>query len=228
MQKTTRPRTLDTRALIQIQKEVAEKAVLRDRFPHKLKTIAGFDCAFSKGRIFCAGVVLNFPALKPSEIAGTLSTETFPYIPTFLSFRELPAILKTYKKLTTQPDLFLIDGQGIAHPRRAGLAVHVGVSLDIPTIGVAKSPLIGVYKKPMHGVEGLFTGKKQIGWVIKPGKQYKPLFISPGHKISLESSVYMVIRCLKKHKLPEPLRYAHNYATEMRDTYENSKTTRGS
>lgn len=228
MQKTTHPRTPDTRALIQTQREIAAKLVLRDQLPKTVKTIAGFDCAFSKGRTFCAGVVFDFPTLKPTEIAGTVSTETFPYIPTFLSFREYPAIRKTFEKLTTQPDLLLVDGQGIAHPRRAGLAVHVGVSLDIPTIGVAKSLLTGTYKKPIQGVEGLFIGKEQIGWVIKPGKQYKPLFISPGHKISLESSVYMVIRCLKKHKLPEPLRYAHNHATEMRDSYENSKTTRGS
>jgi deoxyribonuclease V len=201
--------------LIKIQEHIAKKVSLKNGFS-KIKTIAGFDVAYLGEKAKVCGVVLDYRNLEIKEIVTHKFMAEFPYIPTFLSFREGPPIIEVYKMFKIKPDVLMIDGHGIAHPRKAGLASYIGVLLNKPTIGVAKSRLIGEYKEPKKPFSAtkLMLGKNQIGWVLKSGKNYKPIFISPGHKISFRSSLKITMRCIKDEKLPEPIRIADFYANK--------------
>ena len=137
---------------------------------------------------------------------------TFPYIPGLLSFREAPACLAAVRKLTSKPDLFLIDGQGIAHPRRLGLAAHLGLFLDKPTVGCAKSRLTGTFDEPAPekgASSSLYDGEEVIGAVVRTRSNVKPLFISVGHRCRLEDAIRLTLACTTKYRLPEPTRLAH-------------------
>ncbi len=215
---------MDLNALAEKQLELSKGISLKDEFPKDIKTIGGFDLAFSGGRVFCAGVVLKYPDLEIIEIKTLCSKEEFPYIPGFLSFREAPAIIRTYRMLKNKPDIILVDGQGICHPRSFGIASSVGIMLNKPSIGVAKSKLCGEFKEPRDVMkpEKIFLFGKHVGWVVKTRKECKPIFISPGHKVSVESSLGIVLSCIKDHKLPEPLRMAHAEATTVKKHAENS------
>lgn len=190
------------------QEEMRKKLVLEDVFDKPIKLIAGFDCSYHKGIQICAGVVLDYKILKPIEIKILTLKEKFPYLPGFLSYREAPAIIKTYHSFTLRPQILFIDGQGIAHPRSMGLASYVGIKLDMPSIGVAKSKLVGEIKE-----KRIFFQGKQIGWCIGEGKK---IFISPGHKISLKSSLEIVLHTMR-YRIPEPIRLAHIYAKAWKD-----------
>jgi len=198
-------------ALIKEQIKLSEKLVLEDNFS-KIEKIAGVDQAYHKGRIFSCIVVLdrNFRILEKVFADDVIS---FPYIPGFLAYREMPVILKAYKKLKTKPDILLVDGHGIAHPRRLGIASHLGLLLKIPTIGVAKKKLVGNYKEPkkVFDAEKLIYNKKTVGYVLKTKENSRPIFISPGNFISLKSSIKIVKECLRNEKLPEPIRFAHKF-----------------
>jgi deoxyribonuclease V len=139
-----------------------------------------------------------------------------PYIPGLLSFREIPAALKAFEKLSVMPELVMVDGQGIAHPRRLGVAAHLGLWLDLPTIGIAKSRLYGKYTE-VGEQRGdwvpLYAGKERIGAVLRSRAKVKPVYVSPGHRITLESSLEWVMRCLGRTKLPEPTRLADRLAS---------------
>jgi deoxyribonuclease V len=140
----------------------------------------------------------------------------FPYVPGYLSFRELPAVLKALEQLKTIPDMFLCDGQGIAHPRRFGIACHLGVLTDIPSIGVAKSRLVGTYQEPgpnKGDQSNLYDDDEQIGVVLRTRNHVKPLFISPGHRISMSSATQWVLNCITRYRLPETTRMAHKLAS---------------
>ena len=187
------------------------------------KTIAGLDCAFSKDmkRICAAILVFTYPDLELIEMQNAVEKVTFPYIPGLLSFREAPVCIKAAEKLKNTPDLFLIDGQGIAHPRKMGLAAHLGLFFDKPTIGCAKSRLIGKYKEP--GKEKgnycpLTHNDETIGAVLRTRTNVKPLFISPGHKCSLDDAIEFTLACAIKYRLPEPTRQAHHTVTELKAT----------
>jgi deoxyribonuclease V len=187
----------------------------------KPKLVAGLDCAFSKDgeRIFAAVVVLRLPQFDLMETVSASRKVTFPYIPGLLSFREAPVCLAAVEKLQKQPDVFMIDGQGIAHPRRVGLAAHLGLFLDKPTIGCAKSRLTGTYKEPPleKGAYSLLKdekGKQEarseiIGAVVRTRTNVKPVFVSVGHKCLLDDAVRVVLDCAVKYRLPEPTRLAH-------------------
>jgi deoxyribonuclease V len=205
--------------LINEQFQLARKLVLRDGFK-KIETVAGVDQAFHKNSIVSAIVVCSAKTSEPVEKIHSVSKVTFPYIPTFLSSREAPAILDAWKKIREKPDVMLVDGQGIAHPRGIGLGAHVGVMLDTPTIGVAKSWLFGDYKKPesLEKPEKLLTKGRQIGWVLRTKAGCNPIFISPGNKVSIKSSLEISMKSLKKHKLPEPLRLAHLHANAVKES----------
>ena len=176
--------------------------------------IAGTDVSVSRfsklGR--ASVVILDNPSLVPVEACHAEGTLHFPYIPGYLSFREAPLIMEAWQKLSIRPDLLIVDGQGIAHPRRFGVATHLGLLLDIPTIGCAKSRLIGECSCPPDeaGTYSLLTDKGEIiGAAVRTRKSVKPLYISIGHKIDLASSINWVLNCCRGFRLPEPTRLAH-------------------
>ncbi len=187
-----------------------------------VRTAAGLDCAFDKtrGKVLAAAVVLSFPDLEPIETALAEADLTFPYIPGLLSFREAPACLAAAGKLQTTPDVFLIDGQGIAHPRRLGLAAHLGLFLNRPTIGCAKSRLIGTYDQPAPQKGShtpLVDAGQTVGAVVRTRTGVKPLFVSPGHLCTLDSAVQWTLRLTGRYRLPEPARLAHHQVTMMKE-----------
>jgi deoxyribonuclease V len=180
--------------------------------------VAGVDVGFeNKGNITRAAVaVLSFPDLILQEQAIVRVKTRFPYIPGYLSFREAPAILDALKKLKRAPDIILCDGQGLAHPRRFGIASHLGVITGIPTIGVAKSRLIGDYEEPGEekGDWSPLTHQGEIiGAVLRTRSHVKPLFISIGHKVDLKRAIKLVLQCTTRYRLPETTRWAHKLAS---------------
>ncbi|MBN2331194.1 MAG: endonuclease V [Candidatus Aenigmarchaeota archaeon] len=213
-------RKLDS--LIDEQHELAKQLVLEDRFG-AIMTVAGADQAFLGDRVISAIVVCSYRSMDSMYIverAHHVSKAGFPYIPTFLSFREAPPILHAWKRLRNEPDILLVDGQGIAHPRGIGLASHLGVLLDAPTIGIAKSWLFGGFRQPkaVGRASRLTAGGRQIGWVLLTRRGCNPIYISPGNKVSIESSLVITRRCLAGHRLPEPSRLAHLHANEVKQS----------
>ena len=185
------------------------------------KLIAGIDCAFSKDgkKIIAAVVVLKLPDFVSVETTSSLRKVTFPYIPGLLSFREAPVCIATVEKLKSKPDLFIIDGQGIAHPRRLGLAAHLGLFLDKPTIGCAKSRLTGYFEDPPpeKGTYSLLKDKDEvIGAVVRTRTNVKPVFISVGNKCRLDDAIKITLDCTTKYRLPEPTRLAHQLVSKLR------------
>lgn len=211
---------LSVNKAIALQKELAGQ-VKQTSLKDKPKIIAGLDCAFSDGkkRIVAAVVVLELPDFRIVETAEAVLDVTFPYVPGLLSFREAPACLAAMQKLQTIPDVVLVDGQGIAHPRRMGLASHLGLFLDIPTIGCAKSRLIGEYEnlpRQKGAFVPLLDKNEHIGFVLRTRTNVKPLFISPGHKITHREAVEVVLSCCARYRLPEPARMAHQRVSSLR------------
>jgi deoxyribonuclease V len=200
-----------------IQEELRGEVILTDQLG-TVEYVAGVDMGFeADGTISRAAVaVLSFPELKLQEQAIAYRPTTFPYVPGYLSFREIPAVLEALEKITIIPDLILCDGQGLAHPRRFGIACHLGVLIDIPTIGVAKSLFIGT-----HGELGSTRGAWQplqhqnetIGAVLRTRQGVKPVYISSGHRISLPTAIDYVLRCTPKYRLPETTRWADKLAS---------------
>jgi deoxyribonuclease V len=180
--------------------------------------VAGVDVGFeAAGKITRAAVVtLSFPDLQPLQQAVARVCTCFPYVPGLLSFREIPALLAALEQLDPLPDLLLCDGQGLAHPRRFGVACHLGVVTDIPSIGVAKSRLIGTHQEPSPE-KGCWTplmdGDERIGAVLRTRNDVRPLYISSGHRISLETAISHVLACTPKYRLPETTRQAHKLAS---------------
>jgi deoxyribonuclease V len=207
------PATSDQRALLEVQRAVAAHACVEDRFD-EIRTIAGVDQAFFDDNVVSGIVTLDYETMEEKDRAYAIVTTEFPYIPTFLAFREGKAIVSAYRKLPENPELLMIDGCGINHPRYAGLATHIGVALDIPTIGVSKSILCGTSEQPADAGEfhPLMYGDRQVGWTLKSKENCNPIIVAPGHRVSMESSIEIVKHCLRGYKLPEPTRQAHIYA----------------
>ena len=179
-------------------------------------SVAGVDVSLQPEFARAAIVVLTFPDLEPVEVALAEAPLVFPYISGYLAFREGPAVLAAWEKLQASPDLVMFDGQGIAHPRGLGIAAHMGLWLDRPTIGVAKSRLIGQHEEvgPAPGDRVPLMDKHNlvIGSVLRTKTKANPLYISPGHLIDVEHAVAFVRACSKGYRLPEPTRWAHNVA----------------
>lgn len=204
----------------EIQNELKQQVVCHDQLTTSLSRVAGVDVGFENhGQITRAAVVvLSFPELELLESAVACKPTAFPYVPGLLSFREIPAILEALEKLQMHPQLLLCDGQGYAHPRRFGLACHLGVLTDIPSIGVGKTRLIGEYKVvPDHrGAWVVLVNRKEvIGAVLRSRKSVKPIFISVGHRVSLKTSIELVMACTNRFKLPETTRWAHRFASNL-------------
>ena len=182
--------------------------------------VAGVDAAFSDDRVFAAACLDRYPELTLMERRSIVQNLLFPYIPGFLSFREGPAIIAAVEKLSHPPDLILVDGQGIAHPRGVGIASFIGVTLGVPAIGCAKSRLIGEYEEPgkKKGSWSLLLLEDQvIGAVLRSRDSTRPLFISPGHKTDLSDSIRLTLACTGVYRIPEPLRCADMLSRKNRN-----------
>jgi len=211
----------------QLQSELACK-VQFTRLKKNPKLIAGLDCAFSRDgkRIFASVIVLRRPQFELVETASASRKADFPYIPGLLSFREAPVCIAAVKKLQKQPDVFIIDGQGVAHPRGLGLASHLGLFLDRPTIGCAKSRLTGIYEEPSlekgtyswlrEENSGCSAQPEVIGAVVRTRTNVKPLFVSVGNKCRLQDVIRVVLDCAVKYRLPEPTRLAHQAVSKLK------------
>ncbi|MBI2549381.1 endonuclease V [Candidatus Woesearchaeota archaeon] len=208
-----RAEAINYQRLRDIQKRMAREISLKDQLrANQIHLIAGFDLSFTPGsNIICSAILLDYKTLTVLEQQFTVSEEVMPYVPTFLAFREGPPIIETYRKLGMEPDVLMIDGNGILHPYKVGIATHVGISLGKPTIGVAKQLLCGTVKQGK-----VFVNDELRGLEVTTKEHAKPIYVSPGHLISLTRSVEITRHCLKGHKLPEPLQLAHKFANDIR------------
>ncbi|MBI4397579.1 MAG: deoxyribonuclease V [Candidatus Omnitrophica bacterium] len=215
------PWNVSPKKAVEIQKRLAASVVTRGG-PKEVRFVAGCDLAYDPRtkKCFAGVIVFHYPSLDRVEQSCVVDKVRFPYIPGLLSFREAPALLRAIGKLSHSPDLFLVDGQGIAHPRRIGIASHLGLWLGRPTIGVAKSVLIGTYKMPAAHQGSwtyLYHCKEMIGIVLRTRSGVQPVFVSPGHLIGLEAARDWVLRTAKGFRLPEPTRQADQYVEQMKN-----------
>jgi deoxyribonuclease V len=210
----------------QIQSELANQ-VSRKSEATKPSFIAGVDISApdSRGIARAAAVILNYPQLEVIEVETAEDKLNFPYIPGFLSFREAPLVLAACQKLSIDPDLILVDGQGIAHPRRFGIASHLGLLLNIPTIGCAKSRLCGTHalvNAETGSYAELIDNGETIGVVLRTKDDVSPIYVSIGHKIDLPTAIHWVLECCRGWRLPEPSRLAHLAAGGKQITPSNT------
>ncbi|MFQ4142379.1 deoxyribonuclease V [Chlorogloeopsis sp. ULAP02] len=210
--------TLTVEEAIAIQEQLQAEVITVDQLKQPVQYVAGVDMGFeADGTISRAAVaVLSFPDLQLQETSIARRPTSFPYIPGFLSFREIPAVLDALEKIKLTPDIILCDGQGIAHPRRFGIACHLGVIVDIPSIGVAKSLLVGKHQD-LSDIRGswqpLVYKGDTVGAALRTRSGVKPVYISSGHRISLPTAIDYVLRCTTKYRLPETTRIADKLAS---------------
>lgn len=206
----------------EIQLQMLRKLKFDDEFEFShIKSIAGIDVSYDKksNRLFAGVVVLSYPELIEIGKYYQIEEASFPYIPGYLSFREGPAIIRIFSKYELKPDLLLVDGHGIAHPRKLGIATYLGISLNIPSIGIAKKKLVGEYDVP--GIDRgdysfLKSEGEKIGIVYRSRTGVKPVFISPGYLIPLMKAFEIVKNLPGKYRLPEPIRKAHHFVNQIR------------
>lgn len=209
-----------------LQKRLAGSVRLQP-LPDDFQILGSSDIGYVPAANKLVAVMLTFrwPSLEPMESIHVIAPITFPYIPGLLSFREVPALLEAYRRLERPPDVLLCDGQGIAHPRKLGLASHVGLCLEIPTVGCAKKLLCGKHG-PLDPQRGHYTPLNYrgevVGYVYRSRDNVKPLYISPGHMADLASSLKVIESCMGRYRLPEPLRKAHQLATDLRNKLASS------
>lgn len=204
---------ISVKEALDIQNKLS-KCVIQQKLDKPVKVLAGCDVAFEKNSyLACAGIVLmSFPELDLIDEKVIFSTVKFPYIPGFLSFRETPALLEIFKTIKAKIDLIFVDGYGIAHPRKFGIASHLGLILDLPTIGCGKTYLIGEYDEPKVDAgdySWLFYKDEIVGAVVRTKTKVKPIFVSVGHKICLNDAIEFTLKCCKGYRIPEPIRMAH-------------------
>ncbi len=201
--------------------EVLRKQIILKRSFSKISTIAGADVAYSKDgkRLFGAISVLSFPKMEMVDLFVADGKITFPYISGLLSFREGPILIKTFQGLKIKPDVMIFDGQGMAHPRKMGLASHLGLWLDLPSIGCAKTPLLKKFTNPAPlkgNLEWIYQENEKVGAVLRTKDKVKPLFVSPGHRIDLSTSIRLILETCRGFRIPEPLRKAHQASLLLR------------
>jgi len=208
-----------------LQKHLSKQVIREDALAGKLRYVAGVDVAYGGEWAIGAVAVLDYASLLTVETRKARVKISLPYIPTLLSFREVKPARAAISKLETQPDVFLIDAQGIAHPYRLGFASHLGLLLDKPTIGVAKSRLCGqVQLMNKQGWSPLTDKGEVIGAALRRTEDEQPVYVSIGHKVSLERAIEIVRHCTKSERLPEPIRMAHVLATEERKKHKQEIT----
>jgi len=218
--RTLHPWDLSCKEAISVQRRLSGQ-VRQVPLTKPVRIIAGADVSYAKqdAEVYAAVLVFSFPDLAVTDRAVSADSVKFPYVPGLLSFREAPALTKAFRKIRRKPDVIIFDGQGIAHPRGMGLASHMGLILDCPSIGCAKTRLVGIYP-PLPTARGsmvLITDQGRIvGGVVRTRERVKPVFVSPGHAITLEESIRLVLGCCRGYRLPEPTRQAHIAANRLR------------
>lgn len=210
------------REAIEIQKSLRDQVKIVP-LEKEIKTIGGADVSLNRfsSTLYAGIIVLSYPELETIEYKTIKIETTFPYIPGLLSFREIPGLLKVWESLTVKPDIVMVDGQGIAHPRRLGIATHFGILADVPTIGCAKSVLTGIFDMPANepgSIEKIYdkTTHEVIGTALRSKKNSNPLIISPGHRVSVDQAHDIVQKTLRGYRLPEPTRQAHLLVNRFR------------
>ena len=198
-----------------MQLRLSKKLIFEDTLPENVGYVAGVDVAYLEGTSVCAVAVLDASTLSQVEVQVAHVQTRFPYVPTLLSFREIPPAYSAIKKLHIEPDVFMVDGQGFAHPYGLGFASHLGLILDKPTVGVAKSLLCGEVEQSAEGEWAPLNYKgKIIGAEVVTKQGTKPVYVSVGHRVSLKRATKIVLECTGKYRLPEPIRRAHIAAGE--------------
>lgn len=205
---------------IELQKQLRQQIRIEPLLK-PIQTIAGADISFNKYEetVYAGIIVLSFPDLQEIAKSTVISKTSFPYIPGLLSFREIPSLLKAWNQLEIKPDLMVLDGQGIAHPRRMGIATHFGLFTDAPTLGCAKSLLTGKFETlpDAAGSESLIYDRDEvIGAALRTKNKVNPVFISPGHRINLKQSLEVMKQCVHGYRIPEPTRKAHLLVNQVR------------
>jgi deoxyribonuclease V len=207
---------MDVNALYKEQTELSKKAILKDSFG-QIKRIGGVDCSYLNDEYIIGGlVVLDYCTLKPVYRTFDRQKLTFPYVPGLLAYREADAMMGAISKAKVKPDIVMVDGFGTNHPRRCGIATHIGIKLDMPTMGVGKSFLCGEVKG-----DGVYQGGERVGRMIYARGAKRPVYVSPGHKMSLETAVDVASACIITGKIPEPVRLAHEYVTLLKRKFSN-------
>jgi deoxyribonuclease V len=212
--------SLTPREAVELQKQLRERVRIVP-LKKKIETVAGTDISFNKFEptVYAGIVVLRLPTLEVIEEVGVVSETQFPYVPGLLSFRETPSVLEAWAKLKTEPDAVMFDGQGLAHPRRVGIASHVGLLIDRPTVGCAKSVLVGRFEPPGEergSWSPMIDKDETVGAALRTKTRVQPIYVSPGHLIDLEGAVDLTLRCDGGYRQPEPTRRAHLLVNALR------------
>ncbi len=208
---------MDATQAAEIQRRLAAEVSKVNAVPERVRYVAGVDTSAgdAEGAITGAVIVLEYPSMRTAEVRTHRARPLMPYVPGFLSFREAPAVAGALEALSITPDVLLVDGQGLAHPRRLGIACHLGLLTDIPTIGVAKSVLVGKFNEPAEDA-GAWTEMTHrgevVGAAVRTRGRVTPVYLSIGHKVDLESAVRWTLGCCRGYRLPEPTRLAHQAA----------------
>jgi deoxyribonuclease V len=220
----------DLSAATEFQRRLTRQVEARDRLG-PIRRVAGADVSYDRGgdTLHAAVVVLDARTLEPLETAGVTREARFPYLPGYLSFREAPAVLDAMASIRERPDLLLVDGHGLAHPRRFGLACHLGLLLDLPAIGVGKTILVGEPGEPApeRGSRAPLVHRgRRIGTVLRTRDRVKPVYVSVGHRVGLATAARLVLRCTGRYRIPEPTRRAHGAVNELRVAQRDAGTVR--
>jgi len=215
------------REAMRLQESLRERVELEDRFGD-IRYVAGADLAFDPATevAFAGVIVYRFPNLEEVERRMARRKLRFPYVPGLLSFRECPILLAAFARLKTEPDLVLIDGHGRAHPRRFGIACHIGILFDKPTIGCAKSRLVGEHQDPDRragSTSPLMLEGERLGVVLRTRDNVRPIYVTTGHRVSPDTAVGLVKQCLDGFRIPKPTREADHYVRDLRRAYQRSR-----
>jgi len=228
MKPRIKPRwNLTPREAIREQERLRERIILADNF-EAIQLVAGADLAFdpATNTAFAGVVIYRFPEMKEVERCHARRKLRFPYVPGLLSFREGPVLLAAFARLKTEPDLILIDGHGRAHPRLFGIASHLGVLLDKPTVGCAKSLLVGEHEEPdakAGSTKPLWFRGERVGEVLRTRDEVKPIYVTTGHRVSLDAAVGLVRQCCDGLRIPQPTREADHYVRELRRNFQEKR-----
>jgi deoxyribonuclease V len=227
--KTVHSWDLKPQEAMSLQTKLASRVIRRTRKkPDEISTVAGVDVGYRNETAYAAVVVLNLSDLQVLEQAVAAKPVTFPYVPGLLSFREGPVVLEALDKLKSPPDVLIIDGQGIAHPRRLGIASHIGLLTDIPSVGCAKARLLGDYKAPQRNrgsIAYLKENGKILGAVVRTRTGVRPVFVSIGHLMDLNDSIRVILKTCCGCRLPEPIRGAHHLSRKQINASESRRTS---